>query len=62
MSKIKCNRCGKEFAFGNRPDGIPNGVGFIMRNGREYNICAECVIEAGKNPKVADEIKRELEK
>ncbi len=28
----RCNKCGKEFAYGNRADGLPNGVGFALKN------------------------------
>lgn len=44
---ITCNYCGKSFEIGNRPDGLPNGVGFQTATGT-INVCAECLIEMGK--------------
>lgn len=43
-----CKNCGKVFAFGNRPDGIPNGVGFQLQNGEIINLCADCLIHLGQ--------------
>ena len=43
-----CKNCGKVFAFGNRPDGIPNGVGFQLQNGKMINLCADCRIHLGQ--------------
>ena len=48
MTEIRCMRCGKTITPGNRPDGIPNGVGFEIEHGVVINICAECMIEEGK--------------
>ena len=45
---MKCNKCGREFLFGNRPDGLPNGVGFELDDGRTINICAECLTALGE--------------
>jgi len=44
---IKCDICGKEFTPGNRPDGIPNGVGIVQKDGTIVNICADCVYKIG---------------
>lgn len=44
---ITCDECGKEFKPGNRPDGLPNGVGFQLENGQIINICCDCVIKQG---------------
>ena len=44
---MKCNKCAMEFLFGNRPDGLPNGVGFQLEDGRMINICAECLTALG---------------
>jgi len=46
--RIKCKKCGKEFEVGNRPDGLPNGVGFEMEDGSIINICTECIIKNGE--------------
>ena len=40
---MKCDICGKEFEAGNRPDGIPNGVGFVLGDGRIITACSDCV-------------------
>lgn len=40
---MKCDKCGKEFKPGNRPSGVPNGVGFVLADGTEITICAECI-------------------
>ena len=42
-----CHGCGKEIIPGNRPDGTPNGVGFVMANGSVINFCADCIIALG---------------
>ena len=44
---IRCEKCGKTFEAGNRPDGIPNGFGLMMENRRTINICADCMIALG---------------
>ena len=45
---FKCDKYGKLFAPGNRPDGCPNGVGFLQEDGSIYNVCADCLIDFGK--------------
>lgn len=45
---MKCDKCGKEFEGGNRPDGIPNGVVIIREDGTQVTMCSECIIEMGK--------------
>ena len=52
---MKCDVCGKEFESGNRPDGIPNGMAFILEGGKSITMCAECIIEKGRE--VAEEKK-----
>lgn len=47
-NNMKCNECGKRIRIGNRPDGLPNGVGFELADGRIINVCADCLIEAEK--------------
>ena len=44
---MKCDKCGKEFDTGHRPDGLPNGVGFVLQDGTQITYCAECLIEKG---------------
>ena len=43
-----CDSCGKEFEAGSRTDGIPNGLGFLLENGKQITVCAECVIAVGR--------------
>ena len=45
---MTCSKCKKEFMAGNRPDGLPNGVGFEMEDGLVINLCANCIMELGK--------------
>lgn len=40
---IKCDECGKYFLAGSRPDGLPNGIGFMMEDGSVHNVCADCL-------------------
>lgn len=47
MDKIICYICKKEILPGNRPDGLPNGIGF-ENYGKIENICTDCIIEIGK--------------
>lgn len=44
--KIKCDKCGKKFQPGNRPGGLPNGVGFQLENGTIINVCSDCICDA----------------
>lgn len=46
---MKCYYCGKTFEVGNRPDGLPNGMGFQSPDGSVTDVCADCIIEAGNN-------------
>lgn len=45
---MKCRKCGKEFNAGNREDGLPNGIGMLLRDGRMIDICTECVMKIGQ--------------
>ena len=42
--EITCMMCGKKFLPGNDEHGIPNGVGFVLEDGRLITICSECVM------------------
>lgn len=39
----ECHVCGKKFYSGTRPDGLPNGVGMVLKNGNSLNFCSECI-------------------
>lgn len=41
---IECNVCKRKFSPGNRPDGLPNGLGFQLEDGSVFNMCADCLI------------------
>lgn len=43
-----CSNCKHFFSVGRRPDGTPNGVGFVLEGGKEITLCANCLIELGK--------------
>lgn len=45
---MKCDNCKKVFVAGNRADGLPNGIGFEMKDGTVITLCAECIIELGR--------------
>lgn len=47
LMKIICSECGREFSPGNRPDGMPNGVAFVLEDGTVYNACADCIMKHG---------------
>lgn len=49
---IKCNECGKYFTSGNRPDGLPNGIGFVLNDGTKINVCTDCIIERGEEVRI----------
>ena len=40
--------CKRFFMEGNRSDGMPNGVGFVLKNGRKIDLCADCLISLGR--------------
>ena len=45
---MKCDCCGKVFEAGNRADGIPNGLGFQLRDGGMVTLCADCLTDKTK--------------
>lgn len=45
---MKCDNCKKVFVAGNRADGLPNGIGFEMKDGTLITLCAECIMELGR--------------
>lgn len=56
IQSIKCDKCGAVFISGNRPDGLPNGVGFALQDGTFVNMCANCMIKLGKLRAAGDEV------
>lgn len=53
MKQVKCEECGKKFKPGQRPDGLPTGIGFQMRDGSIYNVCSDCLIDMGRKKEYA---------
>ena len=53
---MKCQSCGREFEAGNRPDGLPNGVGFQLEDGSVISCCTECIIKKGKRSNLTNDI------
>ena len=45
---MKCDVCGREFKSGNRADGNPNGMTFLLQDGNSITMCADCIIEKGR--------------
>lgn len=43
-----CTNCKKFFMRGNRPDGLTNGVDFVLKGGKKITMCADCLISLGK--------------
>ena len=54
--RIVCVMCKKAFIPGKDKNGLPNGVGFVMADGRIVNVCGACIMklgeEGGKNGKI----------
>ena len=45
---IKCDKCKKDFSeVVDRSDGLPNGVGFELENGKVITLCADCIKDLG---------------
>lgn len=49
-----CSVCGKKFKPGNKPNGLPNGVGVTLDDGRTANFCYYCIMKMGFDPKFAE--------
>lgn len=41
-----CDKCNKAFEAG-ETNGLPNGVGFELANGKIITLCAECIERLG---------------
>ena len=55
IEAIKCDRCGNTFISGNTSNGLPNGVGFQLQDGRVITLCQRCIMELGKLKEAGDE-------
>lgn len=47
MDKIICDECGKEIIPG-MTNGMPNGAGFVLENGKVIYACQDCIIKASE--------------
>lgn len=57
MKKIKtitCDKCSSKFISGNGADGLPNGVGFALQDGRTITLCKVCIMELGRLKEAED--------
>ncbi len=43
-----CDNCKRFFVAGNDRDGIPNGVKFVMKDGKSITMCGKCLIRLGE--------------
>lgn len=60
-----CSKCNKIIIAGNT-NGLPNGVGFELEDGKVINLCQACIIKLGKlkandDKKGLDDFFRDLE-
>ena len=55
---VKCDWCGKRIVWGSRPDGLPNGVTFVCKDGSTVTMCADCLIEEGRKCEAREEARR----
>ena len=62
INNIKCNKCGKYISQTLvRGDGLPNGVGFELEDGKAITLCAECIQDLGsRDDKGKDAFFKEL--
>jgi hypothetical protein len=42
-----CDNCKQFFTKGNRPNGIPNGVKFVLTGNKSITLCARCICDMG---------------
>lgn len=43
-----CKCCKKTFYYGERSDGLPNGVGFVLDDGERIDVCTDCIQDTTK--------------
>ena len=58
---MKCAVCGRKFPAVIRPDKIPAGVGFVGKDGRTVDVCADCIQRAAYDDMVIEKVKGLLE-
>ena len=44
---LMCTVCGKRFKMGNT-NGMPNGCGFMCKDGTLINMCQQCIVDLGR--------------
>ena len=53
---IKCDKCENIISDTiQRSDGLPNGVGMQLEDGRTITICADCINEIGRLKEAGDD-------
>lgn len=45
----KCTNCGSRYPIGNT-NGMPNMIGFKLKDGKTINLCYKCMITLGSLP------------
>lgn len=50
----QCNKCKSKIGNVAGADGLPNGLGFVLENGKEITLCAECIMELGRLKEAGD--------
>ena len=54
IEAIKCDKCDNMFISGNSANGLPNGVGFQMQDGKVITLCQRCIMKLGKLKEAGD--------
>ncbi len=44
-----CACCKNTFYYGKRNDGLPNGAGFVLSDGKRIDICTDCIMKLPQN-------------
>lgn len=45
IEAIRCDKCGNMFISDNTKDGLPNGISFVMKDGRAITLCQKCIMQ-----------------
>lgn len=51
----KCSKCGRRFpVWMQRADGLPLMLGFVEKDNKTTNVCADCLMEIGKEKETGE--------